>query len=64
MSKAAAELSSLKVWIEADLVIRRQRFSQRDQGKFDEYWGVWAAQEEEFYASERSRELADLIIQN
>ena len=64
LSKAAAELASLRVWIEADSVIRRQRFSERDQGKFDEYWGVWAAQEEEFYASERSRELADLIIQN
>jgi hypothetical protein len=64
LSKASAPLSSLRLWIEADSTKRRLRFSERDQGKFDEYWGVWAAQEEEFYASERSRELADLVIQN
>jgi len=64
LSKASAPLSSLRLWIEADSTKRRLRFSERDKGKFDEYWGFWAAQEEEFYASERSRELADLVIQN
>jgi cytidylate kinase len=57
-------MASLRLWIEADSTRRRQRFSERDRGKFDEYWGVWAAQEEEFYAAERSRELAELVIQN
>ena len=64
LSKASALMASLRLWIEADSTKRRQRFSERDKGKFDEYWGVWAAQEEEFYAAERSRELADLVIQN
>jgi cytidylate kinase len=57
-------MAALRLWIEADSTKRRLRFSERDKGKFDEYWGVWAAQEEEFYAAERSRELADLVIQN
>jgi len=64
LSKASAPMASLRLWIEADSTKRRLRFSERDKGKFDEYWGVWAAQEEEFYAAERSRELADLVIQN
>ena len=64
LSKASAPMAALRLWIEADSTTRRLRFSERDQGKFDEYWGVWAAQEEEFYAAERSRELADLVIQN
>jgi len=64
LSKASAPMASLRLWIEADSTRRRQRFSERDRGKFDEYWGVWAAQEEEFYAAERSRELAELVIQN
>ena len=64
LSKASAPMASLRLWIEADSTKRRQRFSERDKGKIDEYWGVWAAQEKEFYAAERSRELADLVIQN
>ena len=64
LSKSSAPMVSLRLWIEADSTKRRLRFSERDQGKFDEYWGVWAAQEEDFYASERSSELADLVIQN
>jgi len=64
LSKASAPMASLRLWIEADSTRRRQRFSERDRGKFDEYWGVWVAQEEEFYAAERSRELAELVIQN
>ena len=64
LSKASAPMAALSLWIEADPTKRRLRFSERDKGKFDEYWGVWVAQEEEFYAAERSRELADLVIQN
>ena len=64
LSKASAELASLKIWLDSDERLRRQRFSARDGGKYDEFWGIWAAQEDEFYASEKSKELAELIIQN
>lgn len=64
LSRASAELASLSIWLESDEATRRARFSERDNGKFDEYFGIWAAQEDEFYESERSSELAQLVIQN
>ena len=57
-------MASLTIWIAADDATRRQRFTERDGGRFDEHWGVWAAQEDEFYRAEKSRELAELVIQN
>ncbi|MEY3971736.1 MAG: hypothetical protein RLY84_129, partial [Actinomycetota bacterium] len=35
-----------------------------DAGKFDEYFGIWSAQEDEFYERENSKQLAQLIVQN
>lgn len=64
LSKASAPLASLTIWIAADDATRRQRFTERDGGRFDEHWGVWAAQEEEFYEAEKSQGLAELVIQN
>ena len=64
LSKAAAENASLTIWIDADRDKRRKRFSDRDGGAFDEFWGVWAAQEDEFYLAESSKNLAELVIQN
>jgi DNA polymerase III delta prime subunit len=64
LSKASSELASLRIWLESDEKVRRLRFNERDGGKYDEFWGVWAAQEDEFYSSEKSKELAELIIQN
>ena len=64
LSKSAAGLANLTVWIEADTAERRKRFNERDGGAFDEFWGVWAAQEDEFYLAENSSELAELVIQN
>ena len=64
LSKASAPLASLTIWIAADDATRRKRFTERDGGRFDEHWGVWAAQEEEFYEAEKSQGLAELVIQN
>ena len=64
ISKASAELASLRIWLDSDERVRRQRFSERDAGRYDEFWGVWGAQEDEFYDSEKSKELAELVIQN
>ena len=64
LSKASAPLASLTIWIAADDATRRKIFTERDGGRFDEHWGVWAAQEEEFYEAEKSQGLAELVIQN
>ena len=64
ISRLTTDLADLTVWIEADDDKRRQRFNQRDEGKFDEYFGIWSAQEDEFYERENSRELSFLKIRN
>ena len=56
--------SDFQVWIDADDKERKERFSLRDQGKFDEFFGIWSAQEDEYYEKEKSKQLAQLIVQN
>ncbi len=62
LSLAASEFANLRVWLEVDEAVRHERWLTRDGHKFDSQWGVWAAQELEFYARERSAELADLLV--
>ncbi len=62
ISRLAAEAASLKIWVEADSETRYQRWLEREGN--DEHFGRWAAQEIEFYARERSTELADLTVSN
>lgn len=64
ISKLASEASHLKLWVQASESDRRQRFHDRDSGLFDQYWSIWAAQEDEFYESEKSKDLADFVITN
>jgi uridine kinase len=64
LSRLSAELADIRVWIDASDELRRKRFTDRDAGRFDEYFGIWSAQEDEFYEKENSRQLADLIVEN
>ena len=64
ISRLSYEHSDFQVWIEADDKERKERFSLRDQGKFDEFFGIWSAQEDEYYEKEKSKQLAQLIVQN
>ncbi len=64
LSKQSAVIATFRVWVEADDLYRKERFHDRDSGRFDEYWGIWEAQEDEFYAAEKTRELADFVIEN
>ena len=59
LNRYAAEIAQLKVWLEVPEETRRERWIQRDGHKFDDNWAPWAAQELDFYATERSSELAD-----
>jgi uridine kinase len=58
----AAERAQLKIWLEVDEELRHERWLARDGHQFDEFWALWAAQELEFYAVNRSAELADFTI--
>jgi uridine kinase len=60
LSQATSALAHLRVWLEADEALRKQRWRDRVGTEHDQWWPVWAAQELEFYAREKSVELADL----
>ena len=48
LSRQAAELADLSVWIEASEEVRHERWLERDGHAFDEQWSPWAAQELDF----------------
>lgn len=64
ISRLSSAKSDFQIWIDADDAARKERFSKRDSGKFDEYFGIWSAQEDEYYERENSKQLAELIIKN
>jgi uridine kinase len=64
LSRVSAELADYRVWIETEQQVRHQRWLDRDGEKFNEFWHIWAAQEDEFYQQEKSSQLADLVIEN
>ena len=64
ISRLTSELADLTIWIEADSEVRRTRFNLRDSGKFDGYFSIWSAQEDEFYQKEKSQQLAQIVIEN
>jgi uridine kinase len=55
-------LRSLLVWIEAPHDERLRRGVERDGEAFAPHWEQWAADEEELFARERTRERADLHV--
>ena len=61
LSQATVEFAHLTLWLEAPEALRQQRWVDRSGHDHDEWWPVWAAQELEFYARERSAELAGLV---
>ena len=64
LSRVSSELADFRVWIEATKELRHARWIERDGEKFNDYWHIWAAQEDEFYQQEKSKSLADLLIEN
>lgn len=64
VSQASSELADLTIWMESDTSQRKSRFSARDNGQFDSYWGTWSIQEDEFYEEEQSGKLCEIWVQN
>ena len=66
LSRIAAEQADLTIWLEADQAVRQERISARNaEGDGDGSWfAMWSAQEADFYAREKSDEIADLVIEN
>jgi hypothetical protein len=57
LNQLSAPLADVRVWLEVDQETRHQRWLAREGS--NEHWAEWAAQEEEFYAREKSSELAN-----
>ena len=64
LSRVSSELADYRIWIEAPQDVRHTRWLERDGEKFNDFWHIWAAQEDEFYQQEKSKSLADLVIEN
>ena len=62
LSAVAAELAHVSIWLEADDAERQRRWQDRVGNAHDEFWPVWAAQELDFYAREKSATLADFSL--
>ena len=60
LNRISAEHSAIRVWLEVDEQVRFERWVEREGN--DEHWAEWSAQELEFYARERSSELATLVF--
>jgi uridine kinase len=60
LTERSKEHADISIWLEASEETRRERWIQRERHleKFD----FWAAQELDFYAREKSKSLADLVI--
>lgn len=61
ISGRSASLAFLSIWLEADEATRRSRWIEREGN--DAMFDGWAAQELDFYSKEKSRSLANFVIQ-
>ena len=59
LNQFTSTVSNISIWLEVDEEIRRARWLERDGNTFDEYFDIWAAQELDFIAREKSPSLAD-----
>ena len=64
LSQSTREYAQFALWLEADETVRQERWVERSGHDHDQWWPIWAAQELEFYARERSAELADFSSLN
>ena len=62
LTPASAELASLRVWLDAPEAIRRQAVEDRE-GSTEDWWELWADQEEAHIAANNPEGLADVSIQ-
>ena len=62
LTPASAELASLRIWLDAPEPIRRQAVEDRD-GPTEDWWQLWATQEETHITTNNPEQLADVSIQ-
>ena len=60
LNQQSAPMADVKIWLEVDETTRHQRWLEREGS--NQHWAEWAAQELDFYAREKSAQLADKFI--
>lgn len=58
----AGRYAAVRVWVQADPVVRRRRGLARDGAVYEPHWQQWAEQELSLFTRERTRERADLVL--
>lgn len=61
-ASAYDDLRTVLVWLDAPAELRRSRGLARDGETFAPHWEAWARAEEELFATERTRERADVVV--
>jgi hypothetical protein len=64
LARAHAGLSDVRVWLDADDDIRKERALTRDSGGFDEHWDQWQRDWELYRERERPERQATLRLRN
>jgi len=64
LNQYTSSIAQLSIWLEVDEEIRRNRWLERDGDVFNEYFDIWAAQELDFIAREKSPMLALFSLVN
>lgn len=59
LNQYTSTVANIRIWLEVDEETRRRRWQERDGDTFDQYFDIWAAQELDFIAKEKSPTLAD-----
>ncbi|WP_433431028.1 uridine kinase family protein [Nonomuraea sp. CA-141351] len=59
---SVAHLLAFTVWLEAPRPVRFARVMERDGAELELRWREWFAAEEEWFAEDRTRERAELIV--
>jgi len=59
LNQFTSTVANISIWLEVDEEIRRARWHERDGNTFYEYFDIWAAQELDFIAREKSPSLGD-----
>ncbi|WP_448623592.1 uridine kinase family protein [Geodermatophilus sp. URMC 64] len=54
--------TTLRVWVEAPQALRLARGLDRDGQHYAEHWRRWQAMEAAYFAAERTRERADVLV--
>ncbi|MEV0613142.1 hypothetical protein AB0I81_07430 [Nonomuraea sp. NPDC050404] len=59
---SVARWLAYSVWVEAGEAVRLRRVLERDGAALEPRWREWFAAEEEWFAADRTRERADLVV--